>query len=185
LRQKYPNYQAIGTLSIPHLAEKDDLKTPLNETRASTFDFKPRLLQIVDASTLQFVDQEGNNVGFNLVKFINPGAPTYGQAISDFMYRFIRLGFASPFGTTSPNFHHNLSWNGDTGLRARYYQTMFEDLSNGYECTCTVLMTPFDYNQMQINRPINYDGNIYYIKEIKQFNPVNVSNVTISLYKKY
>lgn len=171
-----PNYQSVGQYSIPHMASADDLKAPLNATVNISFDYKPRLLQIADVDS--FV--RGQQVGvIGLVKRydVTTNASLDSSAL---LQRFIQLSFADT-GSQSIN----LSWSGDTGLYRTWYGTLFEDLAEGYETEVIMLLTPFDYSQLSVNKPINYDGNIYYLKEIDGFNPLKTQRTKLKLFRTY
>ena len=168
-----PNYQTTLQVSIPHMATADDLKAPMNETTAVSYDWQPRLLQISDVQDLP----NGQRL-IGRIKVYEPLLDSLVDTVT-YLYKFIQLGFAD-----TSFFGMDLSWNGTTGLYPRYYRDTVYNLAQGYTAECTVLMTPQDYKQMQINRPINYAGNIYLLKDISGFNPLRAQNIKVKLIKK-
>jgi hypothetical protein len=173
-----PQYQSATTVRIPHLATKDDLSAPLNESVSTNYDFQPRLLQIKNVS---YFDDQNPTLGIPLLVKVFEGLT--GTVVDQYatLTRFAELSFAD----TNNVQNINLSWNSDSGLYRNYYQYLMTDLTRGFEATCEVLMNAIDYNEMQINRPIRYDGNIFYLKSITAFNPIRPQKVKITLIKRY
>ncbi len=171
-----PNYATQVQVRIPHMASEDDLKTALNETRSVSYSYQPRLLQVIDVR--DFIGDE--SLGVNCLYFNDITNATTYEKLTD----FIELDFNSDplFANTTP-YAINLNWKGDTGLYETYYQNFYTDLAKGYEAECTVLMTATDYLNMQINRPIYYNGNLFILKEISGYDPVRTRNVKVKLVK--
>lgn len=175
-----PNYVSINELRIPHLASADDLKTALNATRTPSYAYQPRLLQL--DKVIPFSDDP--NVGMNCVYFDLNNVPLGFQNQSTKLLRFIQLDFnTNPLSGGQP-YTIPLGWGSDNGLQNQYYKSYYYDLSKGYEAEADVLMTAFDYRQMQINRPVIYDGIIFYLKEISGFDPTKPQRIKIKLIKK-
>lgn len=92
-----------------------------------------------------------------------------GVRIYEQLPAFINLAFAVPLS------YQNLYVN--------YYRDFYFNISNGYECECDVFINALDYSELRINRPVFYDGNIYFLKSINGFNPINQTTTKISLFK--
>lgn len=175
-----PNYVTINELRVPHMASADDLKTALNETRSPSYAYQPRLLQL--DQVIPFSNDP--NDGMNCVYFDLNNIPLGFQNQSTKLRWFIQLDFNSnPLWAGQP-YTIPLGWSGDDGLQNQYYKSYYYDLSKGYEAEAEVLMTAFDYRQMQINRPIMYDGVIFYLKEISGFDPTQPQRIRVKLIKK-
>ena len=78
------------------------------------------------------------------------------------------------------DFADTLSWK---VLYPLYYRDFYDGISKGFEASCLVNLTAYDYTQLRINRPINYNGVIFYLKAINGFNPINNSLTKLNLFR--
>lgn len=67
-------------------------------------------------------------------------------------------------------------------LWTKFHQPKYMRYQNSDLLTATIRMNDYDWQEMQINRPIKYDGEIYHIVEIKGYDPIK-RLATITLIK--
>jgi len=58
-------------------------------------------------------------------------------------------------------------------LWSKFHKYKYERYQQSELLTANIHMTSYDWNQMQINRPIKYRGELYSLVEISGFNPVS------------
>jgi len=62
-------------------------------------------------------------------------------------------------------YFHNTLW-------TVFHQPKYDRFQKSEVLECTMRMTPYDWNQMQLNRPILYKKEVYHIVEISSYNPI-------------
>lgn len=150
-----PNYQNLYQVSLPRMVSKDRYYDVPNTAGSAGFGYEPRLLYISDFTVMGSMP---------ITQRDDAGVRLYEQ-----LPAFINLTFASPLSYKK--------------LYILYYRDFYFNVSNGYECDCNVKINAYDYSQMRINRPIFYNGVIYFLKSINGFNPVNQTITKITLFK--
>lgn len=76
-------------------------------------------------------------------------------------------GFQAPYSLVfdSSSYLHDTLW-------TKFHQPKYERYQKSEVLEADMRMTTFDWNQMQLNRPILYNNEIYHIIEISGFNPI-------------
>jgi len=143
-----PNYRSLYQVSIPRMVGKDNYFDVPNAAGSGGYNYKPRLLKCIKAMIFDDMPITQRDTYNNLRSFASLAA-------------IIQLDFAD-----------TLSWK---TLYPLYYRDFYDGISKGFEVSCLVNLNAYDYTQMRINRPINYNGVIFYLKTINGFNPVNNS----------
>lgn len=150
-----PSYQNLYQVSLPRMVSKDRYYDPPNTAGSAGFGYEPRLLYVRDFTVMSSMP---------ITQRDDAGVRLYEQ-----LPAFINLAFASPLSYQN--------------LYVLYYRDFYFNVSNGYECNCDVQINAYDYSQLRINRPVTYNGVIYFLKSINGFNPVNQTITKITLFK--
>lgn len=176
-----PAFVPVSSLRVPVLANKDALFRLQNEEGAPNYAYEPRLLSVVDAP---LVNPASYLEGLP-VRVFDPIAvePDHFERLTS----YIKLNFAEERAVTIGAPYLTLAWN-DLGIYpgfyALFYRALYDALARGYEAEAAFRLTAADWLQMQVNRPLVYDGVVYYLKEIKAYNPLGDKLTTVTLIKR-
>lgn len=175
-----PAFVPVSTMRVPVLANKDALFRLQNEEGAPNYAYTPRLLSVWRAP---LTNPASYTEGVP-VRVFDPTEPLGERDYLDRLQNYIMLNFAdttiTPRGAPQPT----LAWNGDEGLYVAFYRNLFAAIARGEEAEGVFRLKPADVQRLQINRPIVIDGVVYYLKEMKNYNPVTQSPTTLVLIRR-
>ena len=155
------------TFKIPIIQTSDTLEQDPT-TAAFITEFAPRLLQwvgVLSGSSFPMIKQSGTvavSVGLNTFNG-SPPAP-----------EFISTGF---------NLNYNNSPGLADGIVKRYWVGFLSLLDRSHSIEIKAIIPPALYRAMQIDTPIIFDSEIWYLSEINGYNPLD-GGATITLIKK-
>lgn len=174
-----PVFQVRNALRVPSLADKDSVLRIQNESAAPQYGYEPRLLQVWQSVLVNPADFTKGLP----VRVFDDDLPVGDRDYYDRLTHHIELSFDGR-GDGAGEPYPTLAWRGDGGLFAAFYQDLYRAIARGYEAEAAFHLTAVDWLKMTVSRPLRYNGVLYYLKEIKAYNPVSDKLTRVVLVKR-
>ncbi len=162
------------TYTLPSIQSEESFNQVLFDNLTYDWDYTPRLLYHL-GTLPQFYGVDGSMI----LDFPSE------QDIINFDDSFFVYPTVSSFHNENDNPYQTLRYDVDNGLYDIYFEDLKEFYFEGDLLTLKVLLNPKDFNEISRNKKVIYDGQLFKVSSISDYDPTEIQPTTIKLIRDF
>lgn len=173
-----PTFTPTAEISLPSLVTNEADLRPQNDWENFTppTGFKPRIVKVKELVTLP------SGAWLNLRVWDGSLAPNLRDKFIQ-QNQYVRCVFDDTDTPAVPTVAWSLNWKGERGLFRLNYESQLYLYQYSHVAVCQVRLTAPQFWQLTLQKKVRINGDVYYLQELKDYNPTKNNLVTLTLIK--